>query len=1073
MPCLNRIAKGCLAVTLISIAVAYLAVKSTAAQPVATDQRLATQLSQAFAQDWDRARIVFPPPKKVLLGALVSLDANGEPIVLDYLPAGSFEPHVQRKTGKTMSDEMLVQPNAALLERLVSLKDRPRLPVDLKFEATDVVFVTATHKDHGAIEKKLRHFDQFVPWSFPFQPTQSKKKVYLVSSVYRGIVRSTVAWQDSCADDATSRLAYFHLTRPRHGKGTLVFQSDGPIDFACHLDLLDFDPTGPSKGNNQVLFDARDRANEQLDKLRREGRHRDAAAVALRALEIEQHIHGQIHADVATALSRLAELYEWQEDWDRALVRRHEVVTLAEKLYGQKHWRTADARLLLEYSETLRRLDIDKRLALRASDDLETQAARLGDEGNIPEAVFRLKQVIAVRRTLLGSEHWRLSAPMSKLGMVSWLRGDFRAARKLNQEILAIQRKTLPKDHADLAQTLYNLGVLQEGLLNYQAARRSYEEALAIRRTALDDYHPEIGETLLSLGDAQRACGDRFEARKSYQEALAIFGKVVNQGHSFITESLIRLGSVQVQLGDFAGAAGTFTKLRAIQSEAKRLVGGNGEGPDDKYKREREQAIVAYERWRAAQITPALTSQTSKETPPTSWDKAHVAHVAFSADGKWIVSEGTDNTVRLWGSATERGYDKVTVFYATDRHATSPATLETTTRRPFWPHFLDFFMLNRKWIGWLSLGAISLVLIWRRRKTTLRVLNATAAGLLVLWVAVALIYADQRAGMRGAFADAGLAADRPGDADRSDHYEMNYGTCDISIPPNHVRGSGKLEERTSVLLVNIERENPSKHVTYVGRTPLEWGDFIKRVRLGLDQSKERECFVFIHGYNNTFEEAAKRTAQFWYDLTDFDGLPILYSWQSQGAASEYLVDDGEATWTQPHFLAFLRAFLSESSAKHIHLIAHSMGTRILAGAMAELGKHGELDSATCTIREIILAAPDIDANVFKRDLAPQFVKKKPKVTLYASANDEALIASRSVHKYPRAGDTKDGRVIVDGIDTVEASLLDTSFDTHSYFAACRSVIGDIRDVFAGLPPAKRRGLREQFEGKQRFWMFTK
>ena len=44
-------------------------------------------------------------------------------------------------------------------------------------------------------------------------------------------------------------------------------------------------------------------------------------------------------------------------------------------------------------------------------------------------------------------------------------------------------------------------------------------------------------------------------------------------------------------------------------------------------------------------------------------------------------------------------------------------------------------------------------------------------------------------------------------------------------------------------------------------------------------------------------------------------------------------------------------------------------------------------------REIILAAPDVDAEVFRRDLVPALRQAGQRVTLYASSNDLALKAS--------------------------------------------------------------------------------
>ena len=113
-------------------------------------------------------------------------------------------------------------------------------------------------------------------------------------------------------------------------------------------------------------------------------------------------------------------------------------------------------------------------------------------------------------------------------------------------------------------------------------------------------------------------------------------------------------------------------------------------------------------------------------------------------------------------------------------------------------------------------------------------------------------------------------------------------------------------------------------------------------------------------------------------------------------------------------------------------------------------------------KEIILTAPDIDADVFRRDIAPQLRAGCDKITLYVSNGDVALLASKKVHgDYVRVGDARDGIVTVDGIETVDASGLDTSFLEHSYFAETNSVLTDIRRLVRDGLSAAQRGLAEQ------------
>jgi len=66
------------------------------------------------------------------------------------------------------------------------------------------------------------------------------------------------------------------------------------------------------------------------------------------------------------------------------------------------------------------------------------------------------------------------------------------------------------------------------------------------------------------------------------------------------------------------------------------------------------------------------------------------------------------------------------------------------------------------------------------------------------------------------------------------------------------------------------------------------------------------------------------------------------------------------------------------------------------------------------------------------------------VTLYVSSNDWALHASKKAYnKYQRLGDANPTPVVVAGIDTIDASGVQTDFVGHSYCLGYRSIVGDL------------------------------
>jgi esterase/lipase superfamily enzyme len=96
------------------------------------------------------------------------------------------------------------------------------------------------------------------------------------------------------------------------------------------------------------------------------------------------------------------------------------------------------------------------------------------------------------------------------------------------------------------------------------------------------------------------------------------------------------------------------------------------------------------------------------------------------------------------------------------------------------------------------------------------------------------------------------------------------------------------------------------------------------------------------------------------------------------------------------------------------------------------------------------------------------------VTLYASSNDRALMASKAFHGYPRAGDAGEGLLVVDGVETVDASDVSAGLLGHSYFAEDRRIMEDIFSLLqTGQRAENRFGLEAVDTEDGRYWTFRK
>lgn len=292
---------------------------------------------------------------------------------------------------------------------------------------------------------------------------------------------------------------------------------------------------------------------------------------------------------------------------------------------------------------------------------------------------------------------------------------------------------------------------------------------------------------------------------------------------------------------------------------------------------------------------------------------------------------------------------------------------------------------------------------------------------------------------------------------------LSQGTLDVSIPRDHHMGE---IERPSIFRLEFH-EDPQKHVVLLSVSPKPENQFFRELSTRVDGSAGKEAFVFVHGYDNSFEQAAWRTAQLAYDL-GFDGAPILYTWPSRGTLSGYAADEATIEWTTPHLQKFLEKVAAQSHATTIHLIAHSMGNRALARALA--GIAAEHSAALPMFKQVFLAAPDIDVDVF-RQLAAVFPSAAGHVTLYASSRDQALAASKRFHQYARAGDSQI-ITIVPRVDTIDATAVDTGLLGHAYYGDNRSILSDIYSVMhTGDPPGKRFGMHPLPMPQPTYWAF--
>jgi esterase/lipase superfamily enzyme len=298
-------------------------------------------------------------------------------------------------------------------------------------------------------------------------------------------------------------------------------------------------------------------------------------------------------------------------------------------------------------------------------------------------------------------------------------------------------------------------------------------------------------------------------------------------------------------------------------------------------------------------------------------------------------------------------------------------------------------------------------------------------------------------------------------------HTLYTGKCKVLIPREHKKGEIKDSLLTRIVNLISNKNSGNLELNETIRFKNR-DDLWYELRKLFSKNDKKQALIFIHGYNNSFKDAAIRAAQLGFDL-GINGITAFYSWPSKGEVTGYSSDEATIQASEKYIKEFLVGFAKKSGAKIIHIIAHSMGNRGLLRVINDINK----EYKDIKFNQIILAAPDIDTDVFK-NISKAYTKLAKRTTLYISPKDKAVWASKIKHRYPRAGLSTPRVTIVDNIDTVE---VDFDFDLlemgHGYFAEQKKLLNDIVELIKhNSPPAKRKNLHQKDENGEQYWLLN-
>jgi tetratricopeptide (TPR) repeat protein len=191
----------------------------------------------------------------------------------------------------------------------------------------------------------------------------------------------------------------------------------------------------------------------------------------------------------------------------------------------------------------------------------QTIADAYKDLGLFPEAEREQKQVLEMRRRVLGPEHPATLDAANRLGNVYWSQGKLGETEQFLTKILETEQRVLGPDHPQTLKTLGNLGQIFCDDSKYQQAESFLTKAMYRDRRVLGEENIDTVDVTIGLArlyNEQRRFAD---AEELYARALKVLRRLRSDDHPDTLSTVNNLGTLYWREGKFAKATPLFLEL--------------------------------------------------------------------------------------------------------------------------------------------------------------------------------------------------------------------------------------------------------------------------------------------------------------------------------------------------------------------------------------------------------------------------------------------------------------------------------------------------------------------------------
>ncbi|MFC6048986.1 alpha/beta hydrolase, partial [Methylobacterium hispanicum] len=213
-----------------------------------------------------------------------------------------------------------------------------------------------------------------------------------------------------------------------------------------------------------------------------------------------------------------------------------------------------------------------------------------------------------------------------------------------------------------------------------------------------------------------------------------------------------------------------------------------------------------------------------------------------------------------------------------------------------------------------------------------------------------------------------------------------YTDLAVSIPPDATRQPGTVQWPKSL------PGNPATDFVALRAEPVDRSRVAAWTGRAAKRGTKRHVLVFVHGFNNKFEDAVFRFAQIVHD-SGAEVAPVLFTWPSKGSVLAYGYDRESTNFSRNGLETLLRDLAKDPNVGEVTVLAHSMGNWLTLESLRQMAIRDK--RVAPKIRNVILAAPDVDMDL-AREAFRDMGSDRPRLTLMVSGDDQALAVSRLV-----------------------------------------------------------------------------